>query len=88
MGHILKRAFFITVTILVGCSAEKNTMVSKAYHNTTAHFNAYFIAREKMREIEDYVQKNTENNFNRILDLYPQIDSSLSLNLKDLCLVR
>ena len=84
LGHILKRAFFITVTILVGCSAEKNTMVSKAYHNTTAHFNAYFIAREKMREIEDYVQKNTENNFNRILDLYPQIDSSLSLNLKDL----
>ncbi len=81
---MLKKAFLLALIGMIGCSAEKNTMVSKAYHNTTAHFNAYFIALEKMKEIEEYVQSNTENNFNHILDLYPQIDSTLSLNLKDL----
>lgn len=49
----------------------------------TAHYNAYFYAQERMREIETYVQNNTENNFNKILPVYPKLDSTLATTLKD-----
>ena len=39
--------------LISACSAKKNTLTSKAYHNTTARFNAYFIAREHIKEVEN-----------------------------------
>lgn len=58
-------------------------MVATSYHNLTAHYNAYFYAQERMREIENYVKDNTENNFNKILPVYPDIDTTLATTLKD-----
>ena len=68
----------LMVTLIIGCSAEKNNVVSKTFHNTTARYNSYWIAKEKMKEIENYVLENTENNFNKILNIYPRIDSTIS----------
>ena len=50
--------------------------MSNVYHNTTAHYNAYFYARERMREIEDNINSSVTINYDRILDLYPQFDST------------
>ena len=58
-------------------------MVATSYHNLTAHYNAYFYAKERMREIETYVKDKTENNFNKILPVYPDIDTTLATTLKD-----
>ncbi len=42
----------------------------------TAHYNAYFIAREEMKEIEQTIDLNSPRNFNKILGVFPEIDSA------------
>jgi tetratricopeptide (TPR) repeat protein len=52
--------------------------VSKAYHNTTAHFNAYYLAREKLEEMEATLFKNRQDDYNQILDIIIPIDSNIA----------
>ena len=66
-------------TGLVSCSAEKNNVVSVSYHNTTARYNAYFIARERIREIETSIKESQDNNYDEILNVYPPLDSQISI---------
>ncbi|HPI10066.1 MAG TPA: hypothetical protein PLK63_03450 [Catalimonadaceae bacterium] len=53
------------------CSVEKKTWTSLAWHNTLAHYNGYFIAREKMKEFEDTQLSSYKDNYNRVLDVFP-----------------
>lgn len=67
--------------ILLGaCSAEKNTVASKAYHNLASHYNGYFYAKEDMDKIEMGYLKSMTDDYNRILRLYPKLDSNQSKN--------
>lgn len=60
-----------------GCSVERKNIFSQTYHNITAHYNAYFIAREHMKEVEKAINENEERNFNKVLRVYPQVDSAI-----------
>ena len=62
--------------LLLGCSPQKDNFISKVYNNTTAHYNAYFIAKTKLAEVEDAIDKNNQNNFNEILNIFSTVDSS------------
>lgn len=61
---------------LGACAPENNSMSGRAYHNTTARYNAYFIARENLREVEEFVRNAEENNYNRILNVFPLPDTA------------
>lgn len=76
--NILIRYLFIlfTLVLLYGCSSERNTWTSKAYHNTTAHYNGYFYAREEIEKIDKTLWSNLKDDYNRILRLYPALDST------------
>jgi tetratricopeptide (TPR) repeat protein len=78
--NILIRYFlvFFMLVLLNGCSSERNTWTSKAYHNTTAHYNGYFYAREEIEKIDKTVWSNLKDDYNRILRLYPALDSALA----------
>ncbi len=62
--------------LLAGCSAERNNPLSKAYHNTTARYNGYFLAKEKLNAIEKSIQDQTVYDYNRILPIFPPLDST------------
>ena len=79
--HILVWFFFLIM--LAGCSAERKNVVSKSFHNTTARYNAYFYANERMNEVEDAIEENHQNNFNDILKIFSDVDSSVIKNMKD-----
>ena len=64
--------------LLSGCAGSKIKPVGDAYHNTTAHFNAYFYALERITEVEQNLFSHGERNYNRILPIYPAIDSSFA----------
>ncbi len=64
--------------LLAGCSAEKNTVASKAFHNLASHYNGYFYAKEEMDKIEIAYFKSMTDDYNRILRLYPKLDSTQS----------
>lgn len=63
---------------LFSCSSERNTWTSKAYHNTTAHFNGYYYALEEINKVEDIILTSHVDDYNRILKLYPSFDSTLA----------
>jgi tetratricopeptide (TPR) repeat protein len=68
--------------LLSACSAERHNPISKGFHNTTARYNAYFYAKERIKEIEDIINESAEENYNEILKVYPKFDTALSATFK------
>ncbi len=64
-------AILIVSTILINsCSTKKNTFVSRAYHNLTAHYNAYFNGREAYKEGLRTLEKSQKDNFTKMLTIF------------------
>lgn len=68
--------------MLLSCAPERNNLLSNSFHNTTAHYNAYFIAKERIKEIEANIADGYQWNFNEILPVFPQFDSTVASSLK------
>lgn len=68
--------------LIFSCVSKQNNIISNSYHNTTAHYNAYFIAKERMKEIEATIETGYEWNYNNILPVFPQFDSTVSKSLE------
>lgn len=73
---------FILLLVLVSCSVEQNSFTSNVYHNLTAHYNSYYYAREKTREVEAIIARSLDDDPNQILRLFPKIDSTLANSYK------
>lgn len=63
---------------LWACSPNQNTITSDVYHNTTAHFNGYFYAKEKILEIQNIILQSQDDDPNQILRLFPRLDTALA----------
>ncbi len=76
------RAYFFILAIvsqlLVSCSSEQTTVTSNVYHNLTAHYNGYYYAKEKIREVEATIKSSMDDDHNQILRLYPKLDTTLA----------
>ena len=66
---------FIILFFSQGCKLGTGP-VGSSYNNITAHYNAYFIAEERMMEIETLLEDKFQWNYNRILPIYIPIDSN------------
>ncbi len=75
MKRQLVHIFWLLI-ILSGCSPQSTTWTGKAFHNTTAHYNGYFYAKEELTKIEKAILEGRANDYNHILQLYPAIDSA------------
>ncbi|WPP52840.1 type IX secretion system periplasmic lipoprotein PorW/SprE [Catalinimonas niigatensis] len=84
---VFSKYYILYYTLLLwcfsACAPERNGMVASVYHNTTARYNAYFYAQMRMDEIQAAIQESQENNFNDILRIYPEVDTSLINTMKD-----
>ncbi|WP_428659986.1 tetratricopeptide repeat protein [Runella sp.] len=67
-----------------GCSQYSTGGLSVGYHNLNAKFNAYIIARDKMREAEMAMRKNRKEDYNQILPILPILDSTEAQPVNDL----
>jgi tetratricopeptide (TPR) repeat protein len=72
----------LLVLFLSGCSIEQNTITSNFFHNLTAHYNAYFYAKEGAKEVEALILKSLDDDHNKILLLYPHLDTVLAKSYK------
>tara|TARA_Y100001972_G_scaffold128095_2_gene187396 strand:+ start:12532 stop:15045 length:2514 start_codon:yes stop_codon:yes gene_type:complete len=67
--------------------ANLDNPLSTGYNDLTAHFNSYFIAKERMKEIETAIHDRYEWNYNKVLPIYPQFDTTdakaLETEIKD-----
>ncbi len=73
------RNYMILLALLAGvisCSSQKDTFTNRLYHNTTARFNAYYYAKEKIKELETEIEKEYQEDFSQVLPVFYPIDSS------------
>jgi hypothetical protein len=64
------------VIFLAACSSQKNTFTNRAFHNLTAHYNAYFLADTKIKSAEDQVIESYKEDYTQILPVFIPIDSA------------
>ncbi len=79
MGKRVNYGIFLLALVPLifgGCSAEKTNLISVTYHNTTARYNAYFYAKERIKEIETGIANQHQNDFDHILKIFPPLDTT------------
>jgi hypothetical protein len=63
--------------IFIGaCSSERNTFTNRAFHNLTSHYNAYYLADVKIKDVEEQVRANYKEDYTQVLPVYIPIDSA------------
>jgi tetratricopeptide (TPR) repeat protein len=55
---------------LVSCSVEKNTSLSRNFHNLTSHYNIYYNGYESYKRGIERARSSVRNDYNRILPLF------------------
>ena len=72
--------YLILIASIIGvsCAPENTSLIGTAFHNTTAHFNGYYYAREEARAVEDVILKSLDDDHNLILQLFPRLDTTLA----------
>ncbi|MBT3242999.1 MAG: tetratricopeptide repeat protein [Bacteroidetes bacterium] len=59
----------ILIVVATACSTKKNTLISRNYHNLTAHYNIYFNGYEIYTEGLKKIETSYQEDFNKILPL-------------------
>jgi tetratricopeptide (TPR) repeat protein len=77
-SYLLLFCQIIFLVTFSGCSQDSTGLVGTAYHNTTAHYNAYFLARQKINELETTLFKNRQDDYNQLLDIIQPLDSNIA----------
>lgn len=69
---------FFLILALASCGVEQTSITANLYHNTTAHFNGFYYAREKAAEVEKVILKSLDDDPNLVLRLFPKLDTTLA----------
>ena len=68
------RTFILWVSAVLllatACSTKKNTVTRRAYHNLTAHYNAYWNGNESLKEGIAELRKSARENYTSVLPVY------------------
>lgn len=78
MKYLFSAACVLVMLVWAGCSVEQTTITANVYHNLTAHYNGFYYAREKTREVEKVILKSLDDDHNQILRLFPKMDTTLA----------
>lgn len=70
--------FVLAVFLLVSCSQYSQKPLSVAYHNFSANYNAYFIARNNMDSVENGLARAYRENPNQLLPVLLPLDTNLA----------
>ena len=65
---LLSLLLFLTA----GCSTQKNTAISRFYHNLTSHYNVYFNGKESVKEGLRRMDKSVIEDYTQLLPIFPE----------------
>lgn len=69
----------IVATLLItGCSAEKNTSLSRNFHGLTSHYNIYFNGYESFIRGVEKCDNAFEDDYSKILSLFTYVDENIA----------
>jgi tetratricopeptide (TPR) repeat protein len=72
----------LLLSVLGGCSQYSSSPGSVAFHNLTAKYNAYYIARFETELAERAMRKAYQDNYNQILPVLIPLDSTLGITVR------
>jgi tetratricopeptide (TPR) repeat protein len=75
---------FASIVILAGCSLEKQSGFNRTMQNLTAHYNILFNAKEILRLKQVSYATSFVDNYNELLNVYPDTIAQSSTPDKDL----
>ncbi len=75
------RLSFLGILFVINAIGQNNP-IGITYHNVTARFNGYFIAKERILEIEQSIKDQHKWDYNEILPIFPQYDTTTSKSLE------
>jgi tetratricopeptide (TPR) repeat protein/outer membrane protein assembly factor BamD (BamD/ComL family) len=83
LNTLLKSLKYLWVlSLLISCSSQVGGPASAGYHNLTAHYNAYFIADEAIKQIETELYDKYDWNYNKVLPVFAQFDTTYSKTIE------
>lgn len=72
-GLCLKPVLYVLVLLFsAGCSTQKNTAVSRYYHEVNSHYNVYFNAKESVKEGLLRIDQQVVEDFTHQLPVFPE----------------
>lgn len=70
-SHLKTRHTYLLIAILslvaFSCSTQKDKVLNRTYHRTTAKFNGYFNGKESLKEAVIKLEKNHQEDYNTLL---------------------
>ena len=73
MNNCLSFRRLLTIIILIGCagcSTQKNTFVSRTYHNLLTHYNIYWNGNDAFKEGQTQLFLKLKDDYNQVLPVY------------------
>ena len=69
----MKKILYILVIglIITGCSTQKNTKASRAYHQMCTNYNVGFNAENAYIEGQKEINKSAKDDFTQLIEMYP-----------------
>ena len=62
---------FVMLLIITGCSTQKNTGASRAYHQMCTDYNVGFNAKNSYIEGQKAIDKGAKDDFTQLIEMYP-----------------
>ncbi|MBN3521528.1 tetratricopeptide repeat protein [Algoriphagus lutimaris] len=72
----ISRLALVLLVFACACSSERNTFTNRTFHNLTSHFNAYYLADVKIKNVENLVKSNYKEDYTQVLPVFIPIDSA------------
>ncbi|MGC9341382.1 MAG: tetratricopeptide repeat protein, partial [Bacteroidales bacterium] len=70
MKKSLLKYSLVLLFFLGACSTEKNTLMTRTYHNITSHYNIYFNGYESFKRGLKKIEDNYDENYSRLLPVF------------------
>ena len=72
MQQTLKYLFTLFfLAVFTSCSTNKNTFFTRAFHNTTTHYNWYFNGEETLKSSIKKLEEKHKEDYNQLLPIFP-----------------
>jgi len=72
MGQSLKYFFSLFfICVFTACSTKKSTFFTRAFHNTTTHYNWYFNGEEVLKKSIKKLEEKHQEDYNQLLPIFP-----------------
>ncbi|MFT5568006.1 MAG: hypothetical protein ACI8RL_000991 [Cyclobacteriaceae bacterium] len=79
---ILRIFIFVFLVLFALSLRSQDNVVGQNYHNVTAHYNGYWIAKERILEIERTIEQKYAWDYNKMLPVFAQFDTTTSRSLE------